>query len=208
MNCSVVSLKRNERSIYYPSLFDVHPCPSLTFPNKCFFWIFRTNKQHSIDIITSHNRILKGGWWFPSSSLRLPQSSLGILRVPQLPPPLEHRISFHSDQHGSTCLAAAVRRASTGAVGSLDRALPIIHQNIYITNMLYIYAKQLYICINRQGHFSLLFQLHYNTDPFSSHWSPPRPHPELVWIACHLHWAWYRNVGVLSATNKWRVITV
>ena len=35
------------------------------------------------------NRILKGGWWFPLSSLKVPQSSLGILRVPQLPPPLD-----------------------------------------------------------------------------------------------------------------------
>ena len=39
------------------------------------------------------NRILRGRWWFPESFLmfpKVPQSSLGIFRVPQLPPPLEH----------------------------------------------------------------------------------------------------------------------
>ena len=35
--------------------------------------------------------ILKGpGWWLPLIFPKVPQSSLGILRVPQLPPPLEH----------------------------------------------------------------------------------------------------------------------
>ena len=39
---------------------------------------------------TKHNRILKGGWCFRSLRFpNLPYESLG-LRVPQLPPPLEH----------------------------------------------------------------------------------------------------------------------
>ena len=39
------------------------------------------------------NRILKGRWWFPESSLmfpEVPQSFLGILKVPQLPSPLKN----------------------------------------------------------------------------------------------------------------------
>ena len=37
-----------------------------------------------------HSGILKGGWWFPKIFPKVPQSSLGILRVAHLPPPLEH----------------------------------------------------------------------------------------------------------------------
>ena len=42
------------------------------------------------DLFSSfHNRILKRGVVIPLIFPKVPQSSLGILRVPQLPPPLE-----------------------------------------------------------------------------------------------------------------------
>ena len=55
-------------------------------------WVVATQRCF---MFTSPPRIgfLRGVWWFPSSSLmfpKVPQSSLGILRVPPLPPPLEH----------------------------------------------------------------------------------------------------------------------
>ena len=41
-------------------------------------------------VATFLNRILKGGVVIPLIFPKVPQSSLGILRVPQLPPPLGH----------------------------------------------------------------------------------------------------------------------
>lgn len=120
-----------------------------------------------------------------------------------------------------TCLAAAVRRASKHtSVWSCYFFAWMVHWNrttwqiwgfnvciyIYIYGYIYMVIYILYICINRQGLSPCCF-IFITTLTHSYHWSPPgMPHPELVWIACHPHWAWYHNVGVLSATNEWSVV--
>ena len=43
--------------------------------------------------LTNNNRILKGGGVIPLIFPKVPQSSPGILRVPQLPPPLNIPVS-------------------------------------------------------------------------------------------------------------------
>lgn len=87
-----------------------------------------------------------------------------------------------------------------------DKYEVLMYVYIYIYGYIYMVIYILYICINRQGLSPCCF-IFITTLTHSYHWSPPgMPHPELVWIACHPHWAWYHNVGVLSATNEWSVV--